>query len=143
MEKHLWEISLDDLRVDPIWYYKHCIDSDYDETILSPASRVVCKDPNVALIGLATFLDAKGQTYEGYVHLGLKALCYSQPCLFLEGKAVTLWFGSVNPSSENLPHINFPLVVTSTQHCGVDAMAFVIKGFDYIKENGEIVKLHS
>jgi len=141
MEKHIWEITLDDLRESPTWYYKHCVDSDYDETILSPAPDELLNDPNVLAIAYTIFFDSEGTEFQGYVHLGEPELSHSQPCLFLGDTAVTFWYGIAVPAREDLPLISFPLNASTIEHPEVESMSFDINGFGYINDEGAIVEV--
>jgi len=137
MNKKIWQLTIQDIAESPVWYFPMSDDEDFDEENVLPANLGHASDPNTLVVVATDFLDAKGQTYLGYIYWGEAELGYSQPCMFFNGIAVTFWFGMIQPKSDSLPKVNFPITAVSRAELGLESITLNISGYGYLNEKNE------
>ncbi|WP_218398502.1 hypothetical protein [Alteromonas lipotrueae] len=142
MSKQIWDITLQDLSDHSVWQFPMWKDDSFDETMIAPANESDALDPNSNIIVKAQFIDADGSEYVGFINYGLTEIEYSQPCMFVKGKAVNFWFGISKPSKADLTKLNFPIVVTSIPVYGLVSKTVNIDGYGYLNENSSICVMH-
>lgn len=133
MSKNIWEITLQDLSDHTVWQFPMWKDDSCEETVIVPASEGDALDPNSNIIVRTRFIDATGCEFVGFMNYGLADIEYSQPCMFVEGKITSFWFGVAKPSEADLIKLKFPIVATSIPVYGLEPQSVVIEGYGFIK----------
>jgi hypothetical protein len=135
MRKHIWDITLQDLSKHAVWQFPIWKDDSCEETIVIPATKDDSLNPNSQLLVKARFTDSIGSEFDGYINYGLTDVEFSQPCMFVKGKAINFWFGISKPDEAVLTKLSFPVVATSVSIYDLAAKSVTIKGYGYINES--------
>ena len=128
----IWEITLKELSDHAVWYFPMYEDDECDETSVLPATEKIALDPNSQIIVRSKFTDAVGVEFYGYIYYGLLEIGYSQPCMFVDNKPVTFWFGITKPKEADLIELKFPIVAVSLPVFGLGAKSIKIDGYGFI-----------
>jgi hypothetical protein len=134
MHKQVWDISLDDLKKHPVWYFPMIEEGGFDEATVMPADSKIVSNPNVQVLVLSDFVDSKNEKYQGYIYLGQSNIETSQPCMFINDEAVTFWFGIIKPDMNKLKILSFPIIATSRNVYGLETIAVEINSYGYFDD---------
>ena len=137
MNKKIWQLTEDDLKNNPVWYFPMSGDDGFDEENVLPATLSQTNDPNTLVVIAADFSDADGNEYFGYLYWGETELGYSQPCMYVNGAAVTFWYGIVQPEIKSLLKVKFPIHAVSRAEMGLQPLTINISGYGYLNEKNE------
>ena len=137
MHKQVWDITLNDLTENPVWYFPMIEEDGFDEASVMPADENIVREPNNQCIALSDFVDANGNVYMGFIYLGDNEIEYSQPCMFLGDEPVTFWFGIVKPNVKELKQLAFPIVATSRSVMGLASQSVTIEQYGYFNDKFE------
>jgi hypothetical protein len=108
IRKQVYELTLDDFELSPIWEY--AADEDGDEDQDEATVRPVGPDTSVDLIksmcvARAEFILADGTMMRGYLNPGVPgdmALGHLQPTIVCDQGQVGFWYGIAEPSAASL-----------------------------------------
>ena len=136
MSKHIWDLTPQDLAEHALWQLPMWKGDSDEKTVVMPATIDDAFTRHSKLLVKAKFVDASGAEFVGYIYYGLTEIEYSQPCMFVKGKAINFWLGTLkhNEDEADLVKFNFPIVATSAPIHGLVARTVIIKGYDYFTE---------
>jgi hypothetical protein len=134
MYKQIWDITLDDLIKNPVWYFPMIEEGDFDEATVSPANSAIANDSNIQVLVLSDFVDSKNKKYQGYVFFGDSNIEVSQPCMFIDDEAIVFWFGIVKPDGSKLKKLSFPIIATSRTVFGLESITVEINNYGYLDD---------
>jgi hypothetical protein len=143
MDKDLVDITAEDLRECPEWYFP--MDETVEhEGIARPCLPDVDVSPNLLRIFRCLFVDGLGREFEGFVfYYEDERLSARQPTLWAFGNTFSFWFGIVAPpesdlrrAAEAFPPSAWPIRYRTDPRLGEASMSGEIGGLYYL-ENGE------
>ena len=133
--KQVWELTVEDLKEHPVWYFPMLEDEDCDEATVLPADSKIANDPNTQIIVISDFVDTSGNKYIGYMYFGDLEIELSQPCMYINDVPVTFWFGIVKPPKSELQKLSFPIEASSKSIYGLDSQKVKIINYGYYDDN--------
>lgn len=134
MDKHIWDITPQDLSEHALWQLPLWKGDSCEKTIVTPVTSNNDFTHKSKLLVKAKFVDASGSEYVGYIYYGMTDIEYSQPCMFVRGKAINFWLGTSKYNKADLIKFNFPIVATSTIVHGLVEQTVVIGGYGCFTE---------
>jgi hypothetical protein len=93
--KQVWELTVRDLEVTPVWEFV-CEDEDADECTVAPVYSGK-RDSGAMYVARADFVCANGDFWPGFVQPDVD-LAVSQPCVFSPAGPMTFWCGVQEPT---------------------------------------------